>query len=331
MSQALMAALHAALPTAADLEALPASAQKLCKSMPIVDGRLALPFAFEYRDGKIDTVVFESYDLDSPLGSYGVKLYRIFVKHPEAASTRCLVLGNVACKEFYDTQLLGDPIHLLVNEGLPPNLESLEFSRIGPVTNSGDLGYYATGKLRSLLPKLGGLREIAMASCEGLGRLDLPNLRSLRIHADVSAKNLVDLARARLPALERLELGCDLYSLPERRSKGMRALLRSSRLPKLVDLTINELDLDEDRWCELDDEDLPEEPDLWVDMIADAPLLRQLQSLSLSFQDPDREVPRLIDRADAFGHLATLDIWGVKGQTRLERPTRDTLREALEG
>jgi hypothetical protein len=202
--------------------------------------------------------------------------------------------------------------------------------RLGPVSNSGDLGYYAAARLTPLLNKLTNLRELHISGCEGLGKFDLPNLRLLRLHSDVSEKNLKELARAYLPALEHLELSCDLYAPVEQRFKALRSLLRSSKVPRLKSLTIEELDLDEDGRMELDDEEeMDGEPDSWVDMIADSPVLKQLESLELWFRDDERELPTLIERAEAFRHLESLEIWGSRGRTKLVHPTVEALREAL--
>jgi hypothetical protein len=111
----------------------------------------------------------------------------------------------------------------------------------------------------------------------------------------------------------------------------MRALLRSRRLPRLSHLILDDLDLDEDGRLELEDEEAAEaEPDSWVDMIADSYLLRQLQTLDLSFCDDTREWPSLITRADDFRHLAILTFWGPRGKMSLSFPTRESIQEALE-
>jgi len=329
-SAALNTALVAILPHVADLDVMLANEDWRRKHVPLEGDRLAAPFEFTWRDGVLDEAKFEIYDQDTPLGTVSARIYAAFLQRPEAATVRRLEIGNVACKEFSNSQLLGDAIGLLARSGLPAHLERLELERIGPVTNAGDLGFYATNRLTRLLPKLGNIQELVISGCEGLGKMDLPQLRSLRLHSGVSAKNLMELARARLPALERLELACDIFSDIELRFKAARALLRSRRLPRLSYLALENLDLDEDQRLELDeDEEAEAEPDSWVDMIADSPLLKQLQGLELSFQDYERELARLVDRADDFRHLARFEFWGAKGPARLEFPTRESIREAL--
>jgi hypothetical protein len=327
----LLAALDQTLPTAADLNDLVISEDWRRGHLPLKDGRVAAPFAFEWRDGVLEKATFEIYDQTTTLGVISAQAYRAFLKHPESADTRWLVLGNVACIDFGNSQLLGDAIKFLAHEGLPPHLERLHLVRIGPVTNASDLGYCETTRLSPLLTKLGNLKELEVARCVSLGKLDLPQLRSLRLHSEVYVKNLVELARAQLPMLERLELECDVYSSPEERFKAMRALLRSRRLPRLSHLILDDLDLDEDGRLELEDDEAAEaEPDSWVDMIADSYLLRQLQTLDLSFCDDTREWPSLITRADDFRHLAILTFWGPRGKMSLSFPTRESIQEALE-
>jgi hypothetical protein len=66
-------------------------------------------------------------------------------------------------------------------------------------------------------------------------------------------------------------------------------------------------------------------------MIADSYLLRQLQTLDLSFCDDTREWPSLIKRADDFRHLESLTFWGPRGKKMsLSFPTRESIQEALE-
>jgi len=331
MLDSLSTTLESLLPTVAKLDTLLAKEPQIRERIPIVDGKLAPPYEFDWQDGALRQATFEIYAAENPLGRVSERIYRAFLEHPAATTTRCLTLGNVACKEFRDSQLLGDGIRLLARTGLPRNLERLDLERLGPVTNAGDLGYYATMRLTPLLDKLKNLRELHISGCESLGKFDLPNLRFLRLHADVSMKNLKELARAQLPELEQLELSCDLYAPVEQRFKGLRSLLRSPKIPRLTSLTIEELDLDEDARMELDDEEYGDgEPDSWVNMIADSPVLKQLRSLELSFRDAERELPTLVERASAFQHLESLEFWGSRGRTKLEHPTAESLRDALE-
>lgn len=319
------------LPTRAELDPLLAQESWHRECVPIDSDRLAAPFIFTWRDGELVGAQFEIYDSETPLGKVSAQVYRAFLNRPEVVTVRDLHIGNVACHEFRNSQLLGDPIALLARAGLPPNLERLELGRVGPISNAGDLGFYPSNPLTPLLPKLGNIVELDIAGCDGLGKLDLPRLRSLRLHYEVRIKNVKELARAKLPALERLELAHDSYDAVENRFKSVRTLLRTKNLPRLSYLVLDNLDLDEDQRLELEDDDEAEaEPDSWVDMIADSPLLRQLRGLELSFREDEREVPQLVARADAFHHLEVLEFWGGRGRTKLEHPTRESIHEALQ-
>jgi len=116
----------------------------------------------------------------------------------------------------------------------------------------------------------------------------------------------------------------------------VRALLRAKRLPNLRTLELDELDLDEDQREELeaesdeeDDEDASA-PGPWIDMIADSPVLRRLERLSLAFRDDDRENPRLLERAADFQHLAALTFRNARGVTvTVERPTREKIESVM--
>lgn len=325
------AAFAVLLPTRADLDKLLALETWHRECVPMDEDRLAAPFIFTWQDGNLVGAQFEIYDPETPLGKISAHVYRTFLNRPEVATVRHLHLGNVACNEFRNSQLLGDPIALLARAGLPPNLERLELARLGPISNAGDLGFYSSNPLTPLLPKLGNVVELDIAGCDGLGKLDLPRLRSLRLHHEVSIKNIKELSQAKWPALERLELEHDSYDTVENRFKSVRTLLRAKNLPRLSYLVLDNLDLDEDQRLELDDDEEAEaEPDSWVDMIADAPLLRQLRGLELSFREDDRELQQLVTRAEAFQHLEVLEFWGGRGRAKLEHPTRASIQAALE-
>lgn len=319
------------LPTAAELDVMLAEETWWRECVPIVENRLALPVHFIWQDGALHKVVFERYDDDTPLGEVSARVYRELLKRPESETIRCLVVGNVACEEFKNSQLLGDAVDLLARAGLPPNLERLEFARVGPIANAGDLGYYAINDLTPLLPKLSNIVELAISGCVVLGKMDLPELRELSLHNEVSAKNLKELSRAKLPMLERLELEQYVYWGPELRFKAARALLRSKGFPRLKHLALVELDLDEDQRLELeDDEEAEAEPDAWVEMIAKSVVLKNLSTLRLSFREDSLQLPQLVDRAEAFRHLEGLEFWGGRGNVRLEHPTREAIQAALE-
>jgi hypothetical protein len=328
--QDLLKVLDSLLPTAETLDRLFLEEARARQSLPVVNGRLAAPYKFDLNGGNIQRATFEIYEVESPLGELSAWLYRTFLEHPASQTTQSLTLGNVACQDFYSSQRLGDGVALLARAGLPPRLEVLCLERIGPVTNAGDMGFYPTEPLSPLLEKLKNLSELQISGCDSLGKFDLPNLRTLHLHAHVSSKNLKELARANLPLLERLDLSCDLFADNENRFKALQSLLRSKKMPRLRHLVLQELDLNEDERLELDDgEEAEGEPDSWVDMIADSLILKRLESLELWFRDDERELPTLITRAEAFEHLEMLEFWGGKERVKLRHPTQEMIRAAL--
>ncbi|MGN6107140.1 MAG: hypothetical protein ACTHU0_18680 [Kofleriaceae bacterium] len=327
MRAGVIAALRAALPTVADIEASPALSA-VREALPIVDGRLAPPFELEWDGAQVRALRFEVYDKKSPLAAITARLYRALLQHPACAGIRQLAIGAVACTTEASIHLLGDPLWLLVREGLPPALEHLSLSHDGMVSHGGDLGSVPLNGLAPLHGRLADLQQLEIAGCARLGTLSLPRLRTLRLTSTVSARNLRELARAGLPALETLELSCDLHAEPELRFAAVRMLLRTKGLPALERLELAELDLDEDEHIELDEEG--GDPPLWIDMIARSPLVRRLERLSLSFRDEDREAPRLVERAAAFAHLAALEITDGRGdRATLVHPTPESIAAAL--
>lgn len=331
-----VAAPYEMLPTTAVLDAMSGLDGNRRAAVPAEGDRMACPFKLEWRGGLVDAATFEIYDQDSALGAVSANAYRSFVKLPACRLVRHLTIGNVACQNFEDSWLLGDPIGLLAQEGLPPYLEHLTFARLGPVSQAEDIGFIPIECLSPLHVELAHLLELDLARCVKLGRLSLPKLRALRLSSQVTVTNLKELAKADLPALEHLELfcdnswgGCDLM----RRWRAARALLRTKGLPRLTSLEIAYLDLDEDQREEFEaqaDDEPESDPGPWTDMIADSPLLRQLERLTLSFSDDDRELPRLLERAADFHHLAALTISpGARAKTTLHHPTRDAIAAAL--
>ena len=69
------------------------------------------------------------------------------------------------------------------------------------VTNAGDVGYEPIASLVPLHQLLASIEHLQIASCAKLGTLELPRLEKLELTADVTVKNLRELARANLPAL----------------------------------------------------------------------------------------------------------------------------------
>jgi hypothetical protein len=322
-----LAPLHALLPTAATLDAVvPDPCERA--SVPMAEGRLAAPFRATWRDGAIDAFEFEPYADDGPLSPLRDTLYQAFRALPEARCVRSLTLTNLACTTFDSAWLLGDPAAFLAREGLPPTLEHLRIYLKGPVSHAGDVGPVSLDSLAPLRRALAPLRELDLAGGDDLGALSLPHLTALRLLANTTAADLTDLARSNLPALTHLELTCADPAAPELRCHAMKKLLRSRKLPALRSLSLGWLDLDEatrdDLLAEEEDSD---DRGTWVDLLADSPCLARLQHLTLHFVDEAREHERLVARAAAFHHLATLDLGTAEGP--LTHPTAAALRTAL--
>jgi hypothetical protein len=320
--------LHAALPTLAELDALPGLAPEDRAALPIVEGRLAAPFALDWQGDEVHSVRFEVYAESSPLAAIGAHLYRLLLEQPACRHIQVLEIEEVACTSDEAVSLLGDPIWLLAREGLPAMTKRLGLTRPGMVTHAGDLGCVPLDDLTPLHARLATLDQLELAGVERLGALALPRLQTLRLTSSVSTANLRELARAELPALAQLELSCDLFADPELRFAGMRALLRSKGLPSLRRLVIDELDVDDDQHLELDEDG--NDPPSWVELIAASPLLRQLESLSLRFCAEEREAPMLVELADAFGHLRELELTDAGGdRVTLVAPTAAAIASAL--
>ncbi|NVB79018.1 MAG: hypothetical protein HOV81_11520 [Kofleriaceae bacterium] len=321
--------LHAALPTLAELDALAGLSPDDRAALPVVDGRLAAPFALDWQGDEVHSLRFEVYAESSPLSAIGARLYRLVLDQPACRHIQVLEIDEVACTSDEAVSLLGDPIWLLAREGLPAMTRRLSLTRSGLVAHGGDLGYLPLGDLSPLAGRLGAVEHLHLTGVERLGALALPRLHTLRLTSSVSTANLRELARLELPALAHLELSCDLFADPELRFAGMRALLRSKGLPSLRRLVLDELDVDDDQHAELDEDG--DDPPSWVEMIARSPLLRQLESLSLTFSAEEREAPMLVELADAFSHLRELEITDAAGdRVTLVAPTAAAIASALE-
>ncbi len=291
---------------------------------PVVDGHLALPVEVVWDGDRARSATFEVYRKGKPLEQVSRAVYRTLLVDPAFANLERLDLDAVACKDVPAVHLLGDPTPLLVREGLPRSVRRLGLAHPAMVTNAGDVGYEPVASLVPLHQLLASIEHLQIASCAKLGTLELPRLEKLELTADVTVKNLRELARANLPALQTLELACILYVEPEMRFNAVRALLRSKGMPALRALELAELDLDEDQWMELDEEGNDPEP--WTPMLARSPLLRQLKRLTLAFRDIAREADALIEHAAAFEHLEALTLqWGEP----IVRPTADAIAAAV--
>lgn len=318
-----MAELCRALPSAEEVEAMLALCQPPVAA-PISDGRLALPVEVTWNGEAATAARLEVYKDGSPLTAVARAIYRKLLDHPAFSRLESLEIDTVACAELPSVHLLGDPVPLLAREGLPRGLTRLGLTFPAMVTNAGDLGYWPIPSLKPLHRQLVELAHLDIACCASLGKLDLPRLRTLRIWAGVSIRNLRELARANLPNVEVLELSCEDFTEPELRFAAVRSLLRSDALPALRELELSDLDVNEDQHFELDEEGRDPKP--WIDMIARSPVVRRLRALVLNFRDIDREADSLIERAAELAHLEKLVL--DRGQP-MRHPTRQAIAAAL--
>lgn len=316
MRDAALEQIRLVLPTVEELAAI--------EHAPIADGRLASPLAVEWDGSAARSATLEVYAERTRLAAVSRAVYRIVLSHPAFASLERLDLDSVACVHVPSVHLLGDPIPLLAAEGVPRSVRRLGLAVPAMVSHAEDVGYRAFPSLAPLHGRLDGVEHLDLAACEALGRLSLPRLRRLRITSSVSVRNLRELARAELPALESLGLGCDDYAEPELRLAGVRALLRSAGLPALRELELSDLDVDEDQHAELDEEGRDPRP--WTAVIARSPMLPRLRRLELAFKDLDREADSLVRHAAAFAHLEALVL--DRGAP-IEHPTRASIAAAV--
>jgi hypothetical protein len=329
-----VAPLERVIPTVAALDAMVGLDARARAAVPVAGDLMAAPFELTWRGGLVDEATFELYEERLPLSAVSTNAYRAFLKAPACRLVRSLTIGNVACVEFESSLLLGDPVTLLAREGLPLYLERLSLTRSGPVSNAGDLAYLGAERVAPLFRELANVVELELGGCEKLGKLSLPRLRTLRLIGNITPQNLKDLARAELPALEHLELYYETNAYERlQRWHGTRALLRIRGMPRLTNLEISWLDLDESDREELemecDDDEPSSDPGPWIDMIADSPVLRRLTRLTLQFNDYEREVPRLVERAADFAHLLQLSFYCSAGNTTLAHPTREAVAAAV--
>lgn len=330
LRDACIAPLLAVVPTVEALAALPGLSEDDRRRVPISEGRMAAPFELEWQGGLVVQATFELY-AEPPLADISAAAYRAFLAAPACRLVRRLSIGNVACREPEDSALLGDPTHLLAEEGVPPYLIRLDLDRYGPISHSGDTGYVPIESLSPIVPKIGHVKELDIGGCEDMKKLALPNLRVLRLIDNVRATTLEQLARANLPSLEHLVLWShNAYYPPEERYHAVATLLRSKKLPRLSNLELMYLDLDESMRENLEtDDEAAGPPESWVDMIADSWRVEKLKGLTLQWNDDDREAPRLLERAEVFHHLERLELYGDAGNVTLKHPTRESIAAAL--
>jgi uncharacterized protein (TIGR02996 family) len=182
-------------------------------------------------------------------------------------------------------------LEMLAEHGVPESLWRLRLGRTGywdiSATSLDDLAPVCT-----LIPQL---RELALELGHvNLGPLDLPELRSFELRTGGFTKqNLAAVLAAGWPKLERLALCFGENNYGGDCTAGDVARLLEHAPPQLVHLGLAN--------AAFTDELVP--------LLAKRPLLRQLRTLDLplgTFTDDGAAL--IVQHADAFGHLARLDI-----------------------
>jgi len=209
-----------------------------------------------------------------------------FLELPSARFLRDLTVGPIPGDDRMD---LSPAAHAIDKVGLPC-LRSLHL---------GDIGAWDISSTETEAPSskaIKGLQSLWLTGgTVGLGRLDLPELRTLKVESgSLGAHTLKAIAGARLPALETLEIW---FGDPRYGASGgvkeIASILAGKGLSKLVHLKLKN--------CPF--------ADALVDALIPSKILRQVRTLDLSMGNlSDRGIDKMVASKDAFAHLDELDL-----------------------
>lgn len=209
-----------------------------------------------------------------------------FLQHPSAKFLQTLRLGCVPGEERMDTSSLSAAI----DKAQPECLTTLQ------INDTADWDISSTDAAIPSNNALVGLEELVIrAGHIRIGKLDLPDLRTLRLESgSLTAKNLKEVAKASWPRLERLEIWCGDPNYGASGSvKDLAPLFAATNAPKLKHFGLMN--------CPFADEG--------VKALAASKLLPQLATLNLTMGNlSDRGLDVMIQHEDAFKHLELLDL-----------------------
>ncbi|MBX3250486.1 MAG: TIGR02996 domain-containing protein [Myxococcales bacterium] len=249
--------------------------------------------AVTWRLGFVDAIrlgppvdAYETSELVSP------ETIEAIMRLPHADLVRTLILGS---KDYDDYPTSWDDlVQALAEQGVPRGLSRLSFDCGG----MWDISSTELGDLSVLYPRLQRLRELHVhMGAMTFGAMDLPELRSLEVvTGGLTSENVASIRDGRWPKLERLSLcigetdndyGCTVQL------DDVLALLASPGLASVRHLGLANSSL----------------ADEIAAALPGSRILPQLRTLDLSrgaFGDAGARV--LLDHADAFAHLESIDL-----------------------
>ncbi len=198
---------------------------------------------------------------DSPLPTHA-EIVRQVLTHPSLRLVREVVFGPMGGYP-YD---YAESVHALVQAALPglSSIRIAEFAR-----EHSEISWSVLGPLGALWARYPDLQSVVLRGASfDLERIDLPRARAFRVQTGgLLADNVAEIARARWPALEVLELWFgDAGYDGDATIEEVAPLLAAGRLPRLTDLGLMNAEFTDDL-CRV---------------LVDAPLASQLIRLDLS-------------------------------------------------
>ncbi|HLL23705.1 MAG TPA: hypothetical protein VK427_16315 [Kofleriaceae bacterium] len=220
------------------------------------------------------------------------ELTRTFLALPVARLVTSLRFGLAGYESDNDW---GPTLAAVAESPIAAQLRSLRFDDY--TSEDCEISWTAFGDFSPYWSQLPALEELVIRSGEGgtLGDLSLPKLkRFARISGGLSSEELGAIASATWPELESLEVWTGDENYGASGSVDSLKPLLEGKAPK----TLTHLGIVN---CEFVHE--------LIARLAASPLLRQLQTLDLSKGAlTDADVEPLLQHADAFAHLASLDL-----------------------
>jgi predicted DNA-binding WGR domain protein len=266
-------------------------AEKVGKGYIEVGGQAAVPA------GPEATGAVETARADQPLPvAYRLTLFgageqslETFLNDPAAGQVEALIIG------FWDYGPSGEVVEALVagREKLP----RLKALFLGDITyEEWDIAYIQQSDLSPLFGAFPGLEELRVRGADGLalGRVRHDNLRVLAFESGGLPRGVVrDVLKARLPALEHLELwlGTEEYG-GDTRVADLKPLLEGKLFPKLRYLGLRDSEIADDMAA----------------AVARAPVLKKVRVLDLSLGNLGDEGAEALLASPAVARLEKLDI-----------------------
>ncbi|MFE3459174.1 STM4015 family protein [Nocardiopsis aegyptia] len=216
-----------------------------------------------------------------------------FTRSVDPSSVRALVVGNIANDDFeFQARTVRDRLTALARR--MPHLRALFFGEI--LQEENELSWIIQDDLAPLFAAFPGLTEFAVRGTEGLGlnigRHD--RLRRLTVEsAGLPGRVVREIAASDLPALEHLELWLGTkHHGNDTTAEDLTPILSGGALPGLRSLGLRNAD----------------GLDAWIPVLAEAPVLAQLDTLDLSLGTLTDEGARVLLDAPGLRRLRRLDL-----------------------